>query len=120
MRSTDQFAEFPYVTTLYCAKCVPYALILGNDMLAAAIQQITKQFLLFFERLHVQVTQGRDLRFSFCYAHKHFNVVVEHLASGRIDVSDLITARVGFAQFPDTFEHLKQPGHDLKVLLEPH
>ena len=60
-----------------------------------------------------------DLRFSFCYEHKHFNVVVDHLASGRIDVSDLITARVGFAQFADTFEHLKQPGHELKVLLEP-
>jgi (R,R)-butanediol dehydrogenase/meso-butanediol dehydrogenase/diacetyl reductase len=60
-----------------------------------------------------------DLHFTFCYERRHFEIVVDHLASGRLDPSHLVTGGVGFADFPSTFERLKCAGDDLKVMFEP-
>ncbi len=67
----------------------------------------------------VAIVKTIDLRFTMCYEKRHFEVIVEHLASGRVDVSKLVTNTVGFDAFPQTFEQLKRAGDDLKVLLDP-
>jgi threonine dehydrogenase-like Zn-dependent dehydrogenase len=46
--------------------------------------------------------------------------VVDLLGRERIDASGLVTDRVGFDRFSQTFEALKKPGDQIKVLLEPH
>ena len=67
----------------------------------------------------VAVAKAIDLRFTMCYEKRHFEVIVEHLGTGRVDVSGLITGTVGFDAFPDKFEGLKTAGSDIKVLLDP-
>jgi (R,R)-butanediol dehydrogenase / meso-butanediol dehydrogenase / diacetyl reductase len=67
----------------------------------------------------IAVVKAIDIRFTMCYERRHFDVIVEHLANGRIDVSHFVTDTVGFDAFPDKFEGLKTAGSDLKVLLVP-
>ena len=67
----------------------------------------------------VAVVKAIDLRFTMCYEKRHFEVIVDHLERGRIDVSQLVTGTVGFDAFPAKFEQLKRAGDDLKVLLDP-
>ncbi len=67
----------------------------------------------------IAVVKAIDLRFTMCYEKRHFELIVELLGNGRIDVEPLITGTVGFGDFVDKFEAMKRPGSDLKVLLEP-
>ncbi|NKC12998.1 MAG: alcohol dehydrogenase catalytic domain-containing protein [Gammaproteobacteria bacterium] len=67
----------------------------------------------------IAVVKAIDLRFTMCYEKRHFEVIVELLGNGRLDVAQLITGSVGFDTFCDRFESLKCAGPDLKVMLEP-
>ncbi|WP_089720996.1 zinc-dependent alcohol dehydrogenase [Candidatus Entotheonella palauensis] len=67
----------------------------------------------------IAVVKAIDLRFTMCYEKRHFEIIVDHLDRGRIDVSQLVTDTVGFGAFPAKFEQLKRAGDDLKVLLNP-
>ena len=68
----------------------------------------------------VAVVKAIDLRFTMCYEKRHFEVIVDLIARGRIDVSRFITQTVSFAGFAEKFEQLKTAGADIKVLLQPH
>jgi len=67
----------------------------------------------------VALLKAIDIRFTMCYEKRHFEVIVDHLAAGRIDVSKFVTDTVGFDTFADRFESLKSAGSDIKVLLDP-
>ncbi|MBT6278204.1 MAG: alcohol dehydrogenase catalytic domain-containing protein [Chromatiales bacterium] len=67
----------------------------------------------------IAVVKAVDLRFTMCYEKRHFETIVDHLESGRIEPSKLITGTVGFAAFSQRFEALKSAGSDLKVMLNP-
>ena len=60
-----------------------------------------------------------DIRFAYVYCKEDFETVIRLIQERRIDPSPLISSRVDFFDFPTTFERLKQPGSDLKVLLKP-
>jgi (R,R)-butanediol dehydrogenase/meso-butanediol dehydrogenase/diacetyl reductase len=61
-----------------------------------------------------------DLTFVFVYRLRHFEIVLDLLGRERIDVGGLVTGRVGFGRFSETFEALKKPSDQIKVMLEPH
>jgi len=65
------------------------------------------------------VTKELDLIFAFCYLRQEFGLCIEMLDQGRIEAEDLITDRVGFNDFSATFEALKTPNTQVKVMLEP-
>jgi len=59
------------------------------------------------------------LAFVVYYRRRDFAHTIATLAAGRIDPALFVTGRVGLDDFAATFEHLKQPSDDVKVLLEP-
>jgi (R,R)-butanediol dehydrogenase/meso-butanediol dehydrogenase/diacetyl reductase len=65
------------------------------------------------------LTKELALTFVFVYRRRHFEIVVDMLATGRIDARGLVTGRVGFDAFAQTFESLKKPSDQIKVMLEP-
>ena len=65
------------------------------------------------------VVKELDLTFAFIYRKRHFALVIDALANGRIDAAGLITDRVDLAGFPDAFEALREPSGQIKVMLEP-
>lgn len=67
----------------------------------------------------IAVVKAIDLRFTMCYERRHFDVIVEHMERGRIDVDRFVTGTVSFDEFPARFEGLKTAGHDVKVMLCP-
>jgi threonine dehydrogenase-like Zn-dependent dehydrogenase len=56
----------------------------------------------------------------FVYRRRDFEIVVDMLGRGRIAAAGLVTDKVGFDTFSATFEALKTPGDQIKVMLEPH
>jgi (R,R)-butanediol dehydrogenase/meso-butanediol dehydrogenase/diacetyl reductase len=66
------------------------------------------------------ITKELDLTFVFVYRMRDFEIVVDMLGRERIDASGLVTSRVGFDTFCQSFEALKQPSDQIKVMLEPH
>lgn len=60
-----------------------------------------------------------NLQFSNAYGVRDFRVAAEMLATSRVDLSDMVTDIVGFDEFPDAFEQLRQRTHQCKVLLSP-
>ena len=66
------------------------------------------------------LTKELDLIFVFVYRMQDFEIVIDMLERERIKASGLVTDRVGFDRFCDTFEALKQPSDQIKVVLEPH
>ena len=65
------------------------------------------------------ITKELDLRFAFVYRKQDFEIVVDLIASDRIDPSGLVTDRVGFNRFADAFEGLKTADDQIKIMLEP-
>ena len=65
------------------------------------------------------IVKELDLAFAFIYRKRHFELVLDALARGRIDAARLITDRVGLDGFPAAFEALRAPSGQLKVMLEP-
>jgi len=66
------------------------------------------------------ITKELDLTFVYVYRKRDFEIVVDLLGRERIDVRGLVTDRVGFDRFSQTFEALKKPSDQIKVMLEPH
>jgi threonine dehydrogenase-like Zn-dependent dehydrogenase len=66
------------------------------------------------------MTKELDLTFVFVYRRQDFEIVVDMLGRGRIVAAGLVTDKVGFDTFSATFEALKTPGDQIKVMLEPH
>lgn len=63
----------------------------------------------------------KELTISYCtmYRRHDFEMTLEMLDMGRIDPMAMVTGAVGFDDFPATFEALRQPADQCKVLLEP-
>lgn len=66
------------------------------------------------------ITKELELTFVYVYRKRDFEIVVDLLGRERIDVSGLVTDCVGFDRFSQSFEALKKPGDQIKVMLEPH
>ena len=60
-----------------------------------------------------------DVCFSYVYSKEDFEKVINLIGEKRIDPSQLISKRVSLNEFPTTFQGLKKPGSDLKVMMEP-
>lgn len=60
-----------------------------------------------------------DIAFCFCYERVDFDMAVDMLAQGRIDVEGMVTHSVGFDEFSQAFEALKKPSDQIKVMLTP-
>lgn len=67
----------------------------------------------------VALSKELHVAFAFVYKRRDFEIVIDMLARERIDVGGLVTGRVDMHAFSDTFEGLKTPGDQLKVVLEP-
>lgn len=65
------------------------------------------------------ITKELDLTFAFIYRKRHFALVLDALANGRIDAARLVTDRVGLDGFSEAFEALRNPSRQIKVMLEP-
>ena len=65
------------------------------------------------------IVKELELSFAFIYRKRHFCLVLDALASRRIDAARLITDRVGIDGFCDAFEALRRPSGQIKVMLEP-
>ncbi|MBM10075.1 MAG: alcohol dehydrogenase [Magnetovibrio sp.] len=59
-----------------------------------------------------------DIRFAYVYCRDDFETVIRLIDSKKIDPSSLISNRIDLTDFPITFEKLKKPGSDLKVMLK--
>lgn len=63
------------------------------------------------------IQKALDLSFCYGYSRDDWVFIVSMIEQERIDPSPIVTSKVGFADFPDTFEMLKKPSDQLKVLL---
>jgi len=66
------------------------------------------------------VVKEVEIIFCFCYKHADFQMTLEMLSQERIEVKGIVTESVGFEQFTEAFERLKQPSNQIKVMLKPH
>ena len=64
---------------------------------------------------------AKELSMQFVVGHdkSDFQLVVDMLAGGRLDVDDMITDVYSFDQFSSGFEALRKPTHQCKILLDP-
>ena len=60
-----------------------------------------------------------SIQFVLGYTRDEFAMVLDLLASGRIDPSPLITGVIGLDETPAMFEALRHPGDHAKVLIDP-
>jgi (R,R)-butanediol dehydrogenase/meso-butanediol dehydrogenase/diacetyl reductase len=67
----------------------------------------------------VAIQKALDISFCYGYTREDWAFIVSMIEQGRIDPSTIVTAKVGFAEFSETFEMLKKPSDQLKVLLVP-
>jgi threonine dehydrogenase-like Zn-dependent dehydrogenase len=65
------------------------------------------------------IVKQLNLQFVLAYTPAEFAATLEHIGSGRIDVSPLITGRVGLEGVGQAFEDLASPERHAKVLVEP-
>ena len=59
------------------------------------------------------------LNFAYVYSKDDFLKAIRFIGGRRIDPSALVTSRVDLSSLPSTFERLKKPGSELKVMLKP-
>jgi len=73
------------------------------------------------EEISVLSATAKELTcsFSLAYEQEEVDYILEALAIGTIDPTPLITKKIGFQEFSDTFEYMKQPNADCKVLFMP-
>ncbi|KHK89158.1 zinc-dependent alcohol dehydrogenase [Novosphingobium malaysiense] len=65
------------------------------------------------------IRKAVELIFCMGYDRADWIDIISLLERKVIDPSPIVTAQIGFDEFPDRFEALKLPGSDLKVLLTP-
>ena len=59
------------------------------------------------------------LQFAFAYTRADFARVLDYLAAGRLRGTDFVTAVIGLGALPATFEALRHPSDQVKVLVDP-
>jgi (R,R)-butanediol dehydrogenase/meso-butanediol dehydrogenase/diacetyl reductase len=64
---------------------------------------------------------GKELnvRFSMMYGLKDYEVVARELDAGRLDPHPMVTETISLDQLPATFEALRKPNDQCKVLVDP-
>src|SRR5580698_8143929 len=67
----------------------------------------------------VALRKELSIQFVLGYTRDEFAMVLDLLASGRIDPSPLITGVIGLNETPAMFEALRKPGDHAKVLIDP-
>ncbi|WP_374468540.1 zinc-binding dehydrogenase [Phenylobacterium sp.] len=67
----------------------------------------------------IAITKEVELTFVFGYTPEEFAQTLRHLAEGVIDVSDLVTGKVGLDGVADAFVALGDPEAHVKILVEP-
>jgi (R,R)-butanediol dehydrogenase/meso-butanediol dehydrogenase/diacetyl reductase len=67
----------------------------------------------------VALRKELNIQFVLGYTHEEFALVLDLLASGRIDAAPLVTAVIGLDETPAMFEALRKPGDHAKVLIDP-
>jgi len=60
-----------------------------------------------------------SLRFVLAYDRADFARVLRHVEAGEIRVADFVTGTIGLDALPAAFEALRQPGSQMKVLVDP-
>ena len=65
------------------------------------------------------ILKAIELSFCYGYSREDWAFIISMIEQGRIDPSPIVTSTVGFDEFSETFETLKKPGEQLKVLLVP-
>ena len=65
------------------------------------------------------ITKELSVRYVYCYERADFQFTIDMMAAGRINPSAMISARVGFDEFPDLFAEMMRPTDHCKVLLKP-
>jgi (R,R)-butanediol dehydrogenase/meso-butanediol dehydrogenase/diacetyl reductase len=57
--------------------------------------------------------------FSMTYSLQEFQAVADTLAAGHVEPRSMVTDRISLDQLPVTFESLRKPGPQVKVLVDP-
>ena len=65
------------------------------------------------------IQKAVDLSFCYGYSREDWAYILTMIEQRRLDPSPIVTSTVGFPDFPETFEKLKGPTDQLKVLLRP-
>ena len=65
------------------------------------------------------ISKELQVNYVFMYRKRDFEITIELMDQGRLDPSPLLTASVGFNEFPAAFAALKTDKSACKVLLEP-
>jgi threonine dehydrogenase-like Zn-dependent dehydrogenase len=65
------------------------------------------------------INKELNVQFVLGYSPEEFAATLGHIAEGRIDVSPLVTGRIGVDGVADAFEQLGSPEHHAKILVEP-
>jgi len=67
----------------------------------------------------IAITKEIELTFVFGYTPEEFAGTLRNIAEGRVDVSGLVTGRVGLEGVADAFTALGDPEAHVKILVEP-
>jgi threonine dehydrogenase-like Zn-dependent dehydrogenase len=67
----------------------------------------------------VAIRKELSLQFVLGYQNEDFVLVLDLMAQGRIDAEALVTRVIPLDDLPMTFEQLRKPGPDAKVLIDP-
>ncbi|WP_141014762.1 zinc-binding dehydrogenase [Nocardioides sambongensis] len=70
-------------------------------------------------RPSMAINKEIELRFAFAYDPSEFHETLQMMASGRVDVSPLITGTVGLDGVAEAFTELGDPERHAKVLVDP-
>ena len=66
------------------------------------------------------MTKQVRIQGSMVYSVGEFETVADVLDAGRVDPRAMVTDTIGYAELPETFEALRHPTTQCKVLLKPH
>jgi hypothetical protein len=67
----------------------------------------------------VGIMKELQVQFVLAYSPEEFSRSLRDIAEGRIDVTPMITGRVGLAEVPAAFEALTRPDEHCKIVVEP-
>jgi (R,R)-butanediol dehydrogenase / meso-butanediol dehydrogenase / diacetyl reductase len=67
----------------------------------------------------VAIRKELTIKFALGYQREDFSLVLDLMASGRINAEALVSSVIGFAELPEVFERLRRPNPDAKVLIDP-
>jgi len=67
----------------------------------------------------VAIRKELSINFILGYQREDFALVLDLMASGRIDAEALVSSVIGFAELPEVFERLRRPNPEAKVLIDP-